>query len=562
MTSDKKNVSLLADIFVKKGLSDIIISPGSRNAPIVIAFAGHEKINALSIIDERSAGFFAMGMAQQLGKAVAVACTSGSALLNYAPAIAEAYYQKIPLLVISADRPPELIDQGDGQTIRQKDVFRNYIKKSYELPVVIDDPATKQIAEQVINEAIDQTMLPEPGPVHINVPFREPLYNTTKEQITGQVYDTVRQEVPEVNEVIPELAELWNSHRKKLIIVGQGNPSSALNTRLSALAKLNNVTVLTETTSNLKDPNFIDTIDNVVASFNEKDEKDFKPDLLISLGGQVVSKMIKRYLRLNPAKRHWHFSLSGERIDTYFVLSRVLTFKPEQVFKELAPHIRVSDGNYGKLWQERRDKIGEIRERYLDEIPFSDMKLFDFMLKKIPKNSLVHYGNSTPVRYSQLFGTIDKTTIFSNRGVSGIDGQVSTAVGAAHANKKVNTVITGDLGFFYDSNALMKNQLPDNLKIILINNGGGGIFRFIAGPDKSPYLEEFFETKHNWKAEKIAETFGVEYLKANSDSDLDEVFDALYKTKKAVILEIETPGNLNSEILKNYFKIIKNGGVN
>ena len=142
MTSDKKNVSLLANLFIKKGLSDIIISPGSRNAPIVIAFAGKPGVNSLSIVDERSAGFFALGMAQQTGKAVAVACTSGSAALNYAPSIAEAYYQKIPLLVLTADRPPELIERGYGQIIRQKEVYKNYIKASFELPVEIEDEDT------------------------------------------------------------------------------------------------------------------------------------------------------------------------------------------------------------------------------------------------------------------------------------------------------------------------------------------------------------------------------------------------------------------------------------
>jgi len=238
MTSDKKNVSLLADIFIKKGLSDIIISPGSRNAPITIAFAGKAEINALSVIDERSAGFFALGIAQQSGKAVAITCTSGSAALNYAPAIAEAYYQKIPLLVLTADRPPELIDQGDGQTIRQKNVFANYIKSSFELPVVVNDPATFQIAEQVINRAIDQTMFPEPGPVHINIPLREPLYGTTDKDVKGQVIKTINKPDKTDEKLIESFANRWKASERILLISGQMNPDSVLNSRLSALANL------------------------------------------------------------------------------------------------------------------------------------------------------------------------------------------------------------------------------------------------------------------------------------------------------------------------------------
>ncbi|MEJ2596247.1 MAG: 2-succinyl-5-enolpyruvyl-6-hydroxy-3-cyclohexene-1-carboxylic-acid synthase [bacterium] len=376
MTSDKKNVSLLVDIFIKKGLSDIIISPGSRNAPIVIAFAGKKQISARSIIDERSAAFYALGLAQQKKKAVALACTSGTALLNYAPAIAEAYYQKIPLLILSADRPPELIDQGDGQTIRQKDVYRNYIKKSFELPVVIDDPATRQIAEQVVNTAIDQTLFPEPGPVHINIPFREPLYQTMEKDIEGNVFSTVKSSDELSDKEMIELAAEWNAHPKKLIIAGQMDHDPALNTRLAALAKLNDVVILTETTSNLHDPNFIDTIDNVVSSFSEQEEKAYKPDLLISIGGQVVSKMVKKYLRLNPARSHWHFSPSGEDTDTYFILSRVLTARPSDFFKRLAPNIQVGDEPYSSHWIKKRDQLVTLRDDYLSKLPFSDFKVF------------------------------------------------------------------------------------------------------------------------------------------------------------------------------------------
>jgi 2-succinyl-5-enolpyruvyl-6-hydroxy-3-cyclohexene-1-carboxylate synthase len=179
-------------------------------------------------------------------------------------------------------------------------------------------------------------------------------------------------------------------------------------------------------------------------------------------------------------------------------------------------------------------------------------------MDKIPENSILHLGNSTPVRYSQLFGTSKKFTYHSNRGVSGIDGQVSTAAGAALANNKLNTIITGDLGFFYDSNALMNQNLTPNLKIIVVNNGGGGIFRFIPGPDKSPFLEDFFETKHTWNAKKIAETFDVKYFKASTEKELIRVLEMFYtKMDRPALLEIFTPSELNAEVLKNYFKELK-----
>ena len=558
MTSDKQNVSLLADIFSKKGLSDIVISPGSRNAPIVISFAGNKNINAISVIDERSAGFFALGMAQQTGKTVAVACTSGSAALNYAPAIAEAYYQKIPLLVLTADRPPELIDQGDGQTIRQKDVYHNYIKKSYELPVIATDPATRQIAENIINTAIDQTSFPEPGPVHINIPFREPLYRSAKKNISGKVFDTVEKFDSLSENEISACATTWNNAEKILIIAGQMPRNPALNKRLSALGKLNKVVVLTETTSNLHCDCFIDCIDNVVSTISDTDAVNFQPDLLISLGGQIVSKMIKKYLRLNPPKKHWHISPSGEEMDTYFMLSSAIRSQPVTFFQSLAPHIKVSSRKFNETWTERRNKVEKIRAQYLKKLPFCDFRVFETLLNQIPSATNLHLGNSTPVRYSQLFGAIKKFTYYSNRGVSGIDGQVSTVAGAAFSSKKLNTIITGDLGFFYDSNALMNQNLTPNLKMIVINNGGGGIFRFIPGPDKSPFLEDFFETKHKWSAEKIAETFGVNYFKASSEEELVTVLKKFYAVMdRPALLEVFTPSELNAEVLKNYFKELK-----
>ncbi|HDO28235.1 MAG TPA: 2-succinyl-5-enolpyruvyl-6-hydroxy-3-cyclohexene-1-carboxylic-acid synthase [Bacteroidetes bacterium] len=558
MTSDKKNVSLLADLFVKKGLSDIVISPGSRNAPVIIAFANHPGIRALSVVDERSAGYFALGMARQTGKTVAVTCTSGTAALNYAPAIAEAYYQKIPLLVLTADRPPELIEVGDGQTIRQKDVYRNYVKESFELPCVVDDPATFQIAEEMINRAIDLTLFPEPGPVHINIPLREPLYGTSDDTVEGRIISTVKKPEPIAKELIEGFAERWNVSERILIVAGQMQPDPLLNSRLAALSKLDNVVILTETTSNLHDPRFMDCIDNVVSTIGDEEAKKFQPGLVVSFGGQVVSKMIKRYLRLNPPKDHWHISASGEQRDTWFSLTGVVPLKPAEFFRLMAGSIANVESMYAKIWAVRLEKVKKIGVTYLEKIPWSDLRVFERLFSDIPGDSILHLGNSTPVRYSQLFGSSAKFIYHSNRGVSGIDGQVSTAAGAAFTSEKINTIITGDLGFLYDSNALMNHNLTPNLKIIVINNGGGGIFRFIHGPDTSPLLEKFFSAKHNWRADKIAETFDVNYFKASNEKELAKVLNNFYaKMTRPAILEIFTPSDTNARILKDYFKALK-----
>lgn len=558
MTSDKKIVSLLADLFAKKGLENIVISSGSRNAPIILAFANHPKIKALSVIDERSAAFFALGMAQKTGKGVAIACTSGSAVLNYAPAIAEAYYQKIPLLILTADRPPHMIDIGDGQTLRQKNVFAQYVKKSYSMPLDFSEEHDFTKVNQTINEAIDNLHYPERGPVHINLPFDEPLYNTTENGVKGQVIDTIIS-VSKVEKAIEiEFIKTWDKSQKILFLAGQATRSEALERVLSELSAFPQVAVMTETTSNLYHPDFIDGIDNVLSTIHRNDWQGFYPDFLITFGGAIVSKRIKSFLRRRKVKNHWHISASGEKMDTFFSLSQVVTTEPAAFFEKMLSELKKGQEDYRNRWLKRKKLTVEGRAKYLKSIPFTDLKVFETLLEKIPEKSILHLGNSTPVRYSQLFGSSKKFRYFSNRGVSGIDGQVSTASGMAFASSQINTLITGDLGFFYDSNALINLNLTPNFKIILINNGGGGIFRYIPGPDTTKQLEQFFVAKHSWKAEKLVKAFNIHYFKAENQEQLVEVLPKFYDDlPRPALLEIFTPSEENARVLRGYFSFLK-----
>lgn len=557
MTSDKKNISLLADLFVKSGLSNIVISPGSRNAPIILSFANRPEINAFSIIDERSAAFFALGMSLQTNKTTAITCTSGSAVLNYASAISEAYYQNIPLLVITADRPKNMVDIGDGQTIRQENIFSNYISHSFELPENIDSEDDFKQAEEIINKALHGCLSPIPGPVHINIPFAEPIYGTTEELVSGKLADTIT--MPKVTDtvIINNIIEKVNSSKKIMIIAGQNRPKSELVNILCEISGRANTIILTETTSNIFINNTIDTIDNVISTFSGDDKEVFKPDILISFGGQVVSKMIKKYLRNNKPEFHWHISPSGESMNTYFSLTDAITFDVVDFFNLLEIHGNDSTSDYSELWLEKKHKIDIRKNEYLNQIEYSDLKVFDTILKLLPENTILHLGNSTPIRYSQLFGSRKLIEYNSNRGVSGIDGQVSTAVGYSYKSDKLNVLITGDLGFLYDSNGLMNYYLKPNLKIIVINNQGGGIFRFIPGPDTTPNLEKFFEAQHQWSAEHICKAFNVAYLRANNNEDVSSKLNQLFTNNNTpTVLEIDTPSEKNATILREYFKFI------
>ena len=558
MTSAKKNISLLTDIFVKHGLTDIVISPGSRNAPIILSFANRSDINAFSIVDERSAAFFALGLAMNSKKTVAIACTSGSAALNYAPAIAEAYYQKIPLLVLTADRPEQLIDVGDGQTIRQKNVYSNYIKNSFQLPLTLDSKNKFKTTEATINEAINHSIFPQAGPVHINIPFDDPIYDTTEESVSGELIKFENKLAIVSESLLNKIVSGCNNSSKVMIIAGQSAVNEGINNIIKNISQNPNIIVLTETTSNLIGFDCIDTIDNVVSTIDKNESELFKPEILISFGGQVVSKMIKKFLRDNKPKYHWHISPSGEKMDTYFSLTDMVESDEFKFFNSLSENIAPGESNYSDLWHSRKKEVDKKRKVFLASAKYSDLKVFESTLKQLPKNSILHLGNSTPVRYSQLFGSIETIEYNSNRGVSGIDGHVSTGAGYAYNSEKLNVLITGDLGFFYDSNGLMNKYLKSNLKIIVINNSGGGIFRFIQGPDETPNLEEFFETKHKWSAEYICKAFEVDYLKSESIEDLVNILpNFLLDRNGPALLEIFTPSDRNGIVLREYFKFLR-----
>lgn len=561
MTSDKKSAALLAEIFVKKGLKHIVISPGSRNAPIIISFVNNPEIQALSIVDERCAAFFALGIAQQLKQTVAIACTSGTAALNYAPAIAEAYYQKVPLLVLTADRPQDLIDQGEGQTIRQKNIYRNYIKGSFEISEELNTDDDFDTALKVINKAINLTQFPDYGPVHINLPFAEPIYDHVESynwkaksiRPGNKLFDLTETE-------INSFAESWNKYEKKLLITGMMDPNITATNLIKKVTDDPSVVLLSETTSNLKNCATCPCIDNVISTILLDEADEFKPELLVTFGGHVISKMVKEFIKRNKPIEHWHIDPVDYKMDTYQCLTSGIQTEPGILFGKLIGLVEPHKSNYKKLWLERSTRSETKHSEFLKRCEYSDLKVFETILKAIPDKSQLQLGNSTPVRYVQLFKPEKDIIYFSNRGTSGIDGTVSTAAGACHASGRLTTLIVGDLGFFYDSNALMNKYLTQNLRIIIINNSGGGIFRFIAGPEDTGFLEEFFETSHNWRAEYIAKNFNIPYYYAESLQELESALLRFYNPRidgKPAILEIITPNEKNGVILKKYFNYLK-----
>jgi len=558
MHTDKKGIRLLVAICKDKGLTDIVISPGSRNAPLVIEFTRDAAFRCLVVPDERSAAFVALGMAQQSGQPTAVICTSGSAPLNYAPAMAEAFYQRIPLVAITADRPAEWIGQADGQAINQQGMFQNFVRRSVTLPQEPRDDADFWYLQRIVSETLDIAMGPVKGPVHLNVPLREPLYGQERAELQAlKLPGTLKIQSSLPEDVIDKLAQEWNNCKRKMIICGGLMPSSPIQEILSKFLDDPSMIILTESTSNLSVDHTISCIDRVLATISRKDEANFSPDMLITFGGPVVSKKIKAFIRRHKPNHHWHLDPDELHIDTYQCLTYHIPLEPEVLLKQITEYTVPVISTYRDSWLER-DEIAEAAHKdYLKGLQWSDMKVFETVLKYLPQGSDLQMGNSTPVRYTQLFKAFKALNYFGNRGTSGIDGCVSTAVGAAISSGKLTTLIVGDMAFFYDTNGLWHHHVPANLKIILINNGGGGIFRIIEGPSSVPELEEYFETRHQFEAKHVASTFGLDYARCTSLKELQELLPLLYvESKKAGILEIFTPFEENARVLSSYFGFI------
>jgi 2-succinyl-5-enolpyruvyl-6-hydroxy-3-cyclohexene-1-carboxylate synthase len=539
------------------GIETVVVSPGSRNAPLSIGFHNNPKIKALSIVDERSAAFFALGIAQQSNKPVALVCTSGSALLNYYPAIAEAFFSGIPLVILSADRPKHLLNIGDGQTINQNAVFKNHILESVNL--IEDAKLTIENFEKV--DAAILKSITEKGPVHINIPFDEPLYETTSELIdlpqkVKPEKLSLLDEIPIEVDDLERFSTIWNTSKKKLVLVGVHAPSELIQTQINHLLKDESVLVFTETTSNVYHKKAINSIDKLIAPLSDEEFKALQPDILLSFGSVVVSKKIKQFLREYQPKHHWHVG-KKMALNTYHCLSHHFNISAELFFSQFFFLTTTIKSDYQSKWLAIKNDRNTNHDIYLKAAPFSDLKVFNMIIKSLPNDIMLQLSNSSIVRYSQLFDIDNSLNVFCNRGTSGIDGSTSTAIGAAYYSKKQTVFITGDISFFYDSNALWNATIKSDFRIILINNSGGGIFRFIKGPLESNAVD-FFETPHNLSAEQLCKMFDFAYSTANSMENLEDRLRTFYqKTDQPQLLEIFTPREVNDVVLKKYFTELK-----
>lgn len=558
LTTEKMSCNILADLLVAHGVNTVILSPGSRNAPLVMALHRHESLRTEVVIDERSAAFIALGVSLQSGRPVALVCTSGTALLNYAPAIAEAFYRRIPLVVISADRPEEWIDQDDSQTIWQQNALAPYVKRSCDIPAHLGFENGEWFCNRMINDLLLEAVNGRRGPVHINIRLDAPLSREIeKKDSQPRVIQMVSPSSELPTAEIRALGEKIASPRKVLIIVGFHEPDERLNRALVKLARRPNVAVMTESIANLHSPLFIDRIDSTLCRLYPDEKQSLSPDVVITAGGALVSRFDKEWIRSLDNVEHWHIGIAHTTIDCFKHLSLRIEMQPAVFLRQLASAMQIfnAPSDYGAQWQQAVEHAVKIHDSYVSGCQWSDMKAFSFIISNIPSRWNLHLSNGTPVRYAQLMDCSSIHRCDCNRGVSGIDGCTSTAVGASSVYTGTTLLITGDMSCQYDISALSSTLVTSRFKMIVICNGGGGIFRFIPSTSSLPELEKYFAVGTRLPLHELAKGYGFDYYEATDEASLHEQFKAFVgDSDRPAILAVFTPAEESAEILKRYFQ--------
>jgi len=552
----------ISEICAKKGIHHAVLSPGSRCAPLTISFARNPSIKKYTFSDERSAAFQAIGISGITKSPVALVCTSGSAAYNYAPAVAEAYFQHIPLIIITADRPPEWINQLDGQTIQQNDIYGKHVKQSFQLPDSSENSDAYWHTNRIVNEAINIANSDPKGPVHINVPIREPFYPQPNEEISFS--ENIR--VIQPNNVISNVQLSYYAKRicefsKIMIVPGQAGRDDELVNAINQFQEKTNCVIVSDIISNLHDLDHCIKHQDLFINNEKGLPTSFHPELLITFGNSIISKNLKIFLRNHPVINHWHIQPNSVQVaDTFKSLTEIIHTDPLTFFTHIVLSAFSTTNfdqqrkiNYLHAWQLVDNKVGIYLKKEIDRDFFSEFHVIGRILNKIPEASILHLANSMSVRYANFIGLEKhkRINVFANRGTSGIDGSNSTAHGHALASNEIVTLITGDLAFFYDRNAFWNNYKVPNLRIILLNNHGGGIFRMIKGPGHLSELEEFFVTEQNLNGKHLASEFGFQYTLVNNVVELEKNLNLFYrKGNIPKIMEISTNSVKNQDVLK------------
>ena len=535
----------LTEICAAHGVKYAVLSPGSRSAPLALSIMRNEKITHFVLTDERSAAYTALGIARQTQSPVVLVCTSGTAALNYAPAVAEAFFCELPLIVITADRPPEWIAQADNQSIYQENIYGKHIKYFANLP--LDFTITESIwhSQRQMNEALIVAKEGKMGPVHINVPLREPLYmlNTINSFPAPKLI--LRENLNAKYTLPKEFINKIRTYKKILVVAGMHAPDAKL---IRLLEQMPNLCLMADVSSNLHDVKGVLLHTDLFCDIEKnKHLNTLCPELVISIGGPIVSKHVKNFLRKKQIQEHWHIGLGNLAADTYQHLNVHIPAPANEFFHALLEAGISFNKKYAAMWQQVEEEMRDMVEKGFKKIPFSESAACWKILKAVPERSILHIGNSLAIRHLTSFPYFSALSeIYANRGTSGIDGSVSSAAGHSMTDERMHILFLGDLSFMYDSNGLWNKYLKGNLKIVILNNFGGRIFESLPGASVQAELNEYFVTEQNLNFESLAKHFNANYFSAENDKQLNSALTEFFKVNtKVSILELKFKNNLS-----------------
>jgi 2-succinyl-5-enolpyruvyl-6-hydroxy-3-cyclohexene-1-carboxylate synthase len=534
-----QHIAELAPVLEQMGARQVVLAPGSRNAPLIQLFTSLEPFSCHSIVDERSAGYVALGMARQTGEPVVVVCTSGTAVLNLSPAVAEAFHQHLPLVLLTADRPREKVAQFNNQVTDQRAPYFNHSKGFFEFPAQVRTREELQSGVYALEELLKEAVRGPQGPVHVNLPLAEPLYVPLPGPVLSPIKNEGKANEPKFGEEL-SIPELDLPGRKVLILAGMGKGLKEIRLAMEQLMGRGQVAVVAENISNLVSEHFVSVPELVLAGADPDELKELVPDVVITFGQQMVSKRMKLFV--NSLEKAVFMQIpSGVPVHDWLA---GLGGKPGKKI----------DNFFQRNWLDLQEREVLRASAYLGEAPYCNLVAVQRILERVPEGTVVHLGNSATIRNSQLVRARSGLIYCSNRGTSGIDGCVSAAVGSAMVSDALHLLIVGDLSFVYDSNALWNKNFPENLKIVILNDGGGGIFRLLDGPDSMEFFEEFSVTHHPVSLELLSQSFGRNFLRVEGMDRLDEQLESLFSGGGSLsVLEVDTTSAENSRIFKELF---------
>ncbi len=549
MYTVEKNVQIVIALLKKHNIRHLVLSPGARNVPFVHSVENDSFFKCYSYVDERGAAHFAMGMAQELQEPVLISCTSSTACCNYLPAITEAYYHGVPLVVLTSDRDPRREGQMEDLMIHQNGMYRDVCRKYVQLPTV-NTSEDFVYCERLVNEALLELQHHGSGPVHINMPVYTNLSKFT--DTLPEVRKICRHEIDKNEEEWNAQKVILESARKVMVIYGQTDTVSNDEVQLLErfVEKYNGV-VIAEHMANVESEYVLNPYLLFEAMTPQCFPEELMPDLIITLGGRVSSKL-KSLLRAHSNKfKHWRVNEDGDVVDVFNTLTDVFECSSLYFLKFFTEERNIIDLSYYNIWQEYMKKI------IFPKLPFSNVSTICKVMERIPEESNLHLSVLNNIRIAQYFPRKQNVRVYANLGACGIEGAVSTFLGQASVTSRLSFLFVGDLSFFYDMNAVWNRYIRGNVRILMINNGGGAEFHLNFGTIMPDTVDQFVAASHDSSAKAWVESQGFIYISAKNEVELmDNLPRFVAEDSKApIFFEVFTDRKIDGAIVRKIYEI-------